>query len=68
MRHRAKRAGKHKKEEKQKHIQKTAKGRSKKHQSDNGTTGKLVPSVELKVGNSFSQLKSGKTLTINPQP
>ncbi len=29
--------------------------------------GKLVPSVELKVGNSFSTAKSGKTLTINPQ-
>ena len=28
---------------------------------------KLVPSVELKVGNSFSTAKSGKTLTINPQ-
>ncbi len=27
---------------------------------------KLVPSVELKVGNSFSTAKSGKTLTINP--
>ena len=28
---------------------------------------KLVPSVELKAGNSFSTAKSGKTLTINPQ-
>ena len=28
---------------------------------------KLVPSVELKVGNSFSTAKRGKTLTINPQ-
>ena len=28
---------------------------------------KLVPSVELKVGNSFSTAKSGKTLTINSQ-
>ena len=28
---------------------------------------KLVPSVELKVGNSFSTAKSGKTLTINPR-
>lgn len=28
---------------------------------------KLVPSVELKVGNSFSTAKSGKTLTISPQ-
>lgn len=28
---------------------------------------KLVPSVELKIGNSFSTAKSGKTLTINPQ-
>ena len=27
---------------------------------------KLVPSVELKVGNSFSTAKSGQTLTINP--
>ena len=28
---------------------------------------KLVPSVELMIGNSFSTAKSGKTLTINPQ-
>ena len=28
---------------------------------------KLVPSVEFKVGNSFSTAKSGKTLTVNPQ-
>ena len=28
---------------------------------------KLVPSVELKVGNSFSTAQNGKTLTINPQ-
>ncbi|MDE7285684.1 MAG: hypothetical protein K2N55_02400 [Lachnospiraceae bacterium] len=28
---------------------------------------KLAPSVEFKVGNSFSTAKSGKTLTINPQ-
>lgn len=28
---------------------------------------KLVPSVELKVGNTFASAKSGKTLTINPQ-
>lgn len=28
---------------------------------------KLVPSVEFKVGNSYSTAKSGKTLTINPQ-
>ncbi len=28
---------------------------------------KLVPSVELKVGNTFSTAKRGKTLTINPQ-
>jgi len=28
---------------------------------------KLVPSVELKVGNSFQTAKSGKTLTINPK-
>ncbi|NBJ94611.1 DUF6033 family protein [Parablautia muri] len=28
---------------------------------------KLVPSLELKIGNSFSTAKSGKTLTINPQ-
>ena len=28
---------------------------------------KLVPSVDFKVGNSFSTAKSGKTLTINPQ-
>lgn len=28
---------------------------------------KLVPSLEFKVGNSFSTAKSGKTLTVNPQ-
>lgn len=28
---------------------------------------KLVPSVEFKVGNSFSTAKSGKTLTVNPR-
>lgn len=28
---------------------------------------KLVPSVEFKVGNSYSTAKSGKTLTVNPQ-
>ena len=28
---------------------------------------KLVPSVELKVGNTYSTAKSGKTLTINPK-
>lgn len=28
---------------------------------------KLVPSVEFKVGNSFSTAKSGKTLTVNPK-
>ncbi len=28
---------------------------------------KLAPSVEFKVGNSYSTAKSGKTLTINPQ-
>ena len=28
---------------------------------------KLVPSVEFKVGNSFSTAKNGKTLTVNPQ-
>lgn len=28
---------------------------------------KLVPSVELEVGNGFSSAKNGKTLTINPQ-
>ena len=28
---------------------------------------KLAPSVEFKVGNSFSTAKSGKTLTINPK-
>lgn len=28
---------------------------------------KLVPSVDLKVGNTFASAKSGKTLTINPQ-
>ncbi len=28
---------------------------------------KLAPSVEFKVGNSYSTAKSGKTLTVNPQ-
>lgn len=28
---------------------------------------KLVPSVEFKIGNSFSTAKSGKTLTVNPK-
>ena len=56
---------------KKKEIEKTSEtaGRSKaKNTTDYAKElAKLVPSVEFKVGNSFSTAKSGKTLTVNPK-
>ena len=67
MRHRAMRQAAQKKKETE-NTSETAGGSKPRSTSEYmDELEKLVPSVELKVGNSFSTAKSGKTLTINPQ-
>ena len=57
----------HEKEGNRKHIRNSRGAASQEAHRIMDELAKLVPSVELKVGNSFSTAKSGKTLTINPQ-
>lgn len=60
-------AGSTKKKETENISEKAGSSKSKSTSDYVNELAKLVPSVELKVGNSFSTAKSGKTLTINPQ-
>ncbi len=67
MRHRAMRQAARKKKETENTSETAGAASQEAHRSYVNELAKLVPSVELKVGNSFPTAKSGKTLTINPQ-
>ena len=56
-----------KKKETENTSETTGSGKSKSTAEYANELAKLVPSVELKIGNSFSTAQNGKTLTINPQ-
>ncbi len=61
------RTGSTKKTETEKTQETTGSSKSKSTAEYVNELAKLVPSVDFKVGNSFSTAKSGKTLTINPK-